>query len=131
MVAELHRAHRYDLIILDLDLPGMSGFDVMEALKPLETGACLPVLLVTADPDKMVAALAAGARDFVGKPLRLGLGTPGELERHAARSAAGAFDAEVADAELLHADLRGVVPVEISWKVQQRGAHPDRGGARH
>jgi len=67
-VAGLHLEHRYDLIILDLHMPGMSGFDVMEALKPLETESYLPVLVVTAEPDKKLAALDAGARDFVGKP---------------------------------------------------------------
>jgi diguanylate cyclase (GGDEF)-like protein/PAS domain S-box-containing protein len=67
-VAGLHAEHRYDLIILDLHMPGMSGFEVMEALKPLETEAYLPVLVVTAEPDKKLQALDAGARDFVGKP---------------------------------------------------------------
>ncbi len=67
-VADLHRANHYDLIILDLHMPHMNGFDVMEALKPMETEAYLPVLVVTAEPDKKVAALEAGARDFVGKP---------------------------------------------------------------
>jgi len=67
-VAAMHAAQRFDLIILDLHMPGMSGFEVMEALKPMESGAYLPVLVVTAEPDKKVAALEAGARDFVGKP---------------------------------------------------------------
>jgi diguanylate cyclase (GGDEF)-like protein/PAS domain S-box-containing protein len=67
-VAGLHRQHCYDLIILDLHMPGMSGFEVMQALQPLEAGAYLPVLVVTADPDKKLAALEAGARDFVSKP---------------------------------------------------------------
>ncbi|QYF95711.1 EAL domain-containing protein [Massilia sp. PAMC28688] len=67
-VAGLHQQHRYDLIILDLHMPGMSGFDVMEALKPIESESYLPVLVVTADPDKKVQALEAGARDFVSKP---------------------------------------------------------------
>jgi diguanylate cyclase (GGDEF)-like protein/PAS domain S-box-containing protein len=67
-VAGLHQEHGFDLIILDLHMPGMSGFEVMEALKPLETEAYLPVLVVTAEPDKKLAALEAGARDFVGKP---------------------------------------------------------------
>ncbi len=67
-VAALHAKHRYDLIILDLHMPGMNGFQVMEALAPMETEAYLPVLVVTAEPDKKLAALDAGARDFVGKP---------------------------------------------------------------
>ncbi|MBA5639023.1 EAL domain-containing protein [Duganella sp. LX20W] len=67
-VAPWHAEHRYDLIILDLHMPHMSGFEVMEALKPLETEAYLPVLVVTAEPDKKLAALEAGARDFVSKP---------------------------------------------------------------
>jgi diguanylate cyclase (GGDEF)-like protein/PAS domain S-box-containing protein len=67
-VAGLHNEHRYDLIILDLHMPGMSGFEVMEALTPMESGSYLPVLVVTAEPDKKLAALDAGARDFVGKP---------------------------------------------------------------
>ena len=67
-VAGLHQANRYDLIILDLHMPNMNGFDVMEALKPLETESYLPVLVVTAEPDKKLQALEAGARDFVGKP---------------------------------------------------------------
>ncbi len=67
-VAPLHEKHRYDLIILDLHMPRMSGFDVMQALKPMESESYLPVLVVTAEPDKKLQALDAGARDFVGKP---------------------------------------------------------------
>ncbi len=67
-VVSMHLKHRYDLIILDLHMPGMDGFEVMEALKPLETESWLPVLVVTAEPDKKLAALEAGARDFIGKP---------------------------------------------------------------
>jgi diguanylate cyclase (GGDEF)-like protein/PAS domain S-box-containing protein len=66
-VAELHREKHYDLIILDLHMPGMDGFEVMEQLKPAEPG-WLPVLVVTAEPDKKLAALKAGARDFISKP---------------------------------------------------------------
>ena len=68
-VVALHLKHRFDLIILDLHMPHMDGFQVMEALKPLESESWLPVLVVTAEPDKKLAALEAGARDFIGKPI--------------------------------------------------------------
>jgi diguanylate cyclase (GGDEF)-like protein/PAS domain S-box-containing protein len=67
-VAQLHRERHYDLIILDLHMPAMDGFEVMEGLKPIEPGAWLPVLVVTAEPEKKLAALKAGARDFISKP---------------------------------------------------------------
>jgi diguanylate cyclase (GGDEF)-like protein/PAS domain S-box-containing protein len=67
-VADMHAERRYDLILLDLHMPYMDGFEVMQALRPLESASWLPVLVVTAEPDKKVAALEAGARDFVGKP---------------------------------------------------------------
>lgn len=70
-VCELHREHRYDLILLDLQMPGMDGFQVMEGLKEIETGDYLPVLVVTAQPDHKLHALKTGARDFVSKPFEL------------------------------------------------------------
>ena len=46
-VCDLHRQNRYDLILLDLQMPGMDGFQVMECLKEIETGGYLPVLVLT------------------------------------------------------------------------------------
>ena len=70
-VCELHRQHRYDLILLDLVMPGMDGFEVMEALKEIEIDGYLPVLVITAQPEHKLRALNAGAKDFVSKPLDL------------------------------------------------------------
>ncbi|MES2468282.1 MAG: response regulator [Verrucomicrobiota bacterium] len=70
-VFELHRQHRYSLIILDLQMPGMDGFQVMEGLKAIETNNYLPVLVQTAQPAHKLRALKAGARDFVSKPFDL------------------------------------------------------------
>ena len=70
-VCELHRKNRYDLILLDLQMPGMDGFQVMQGLKEIETGGYLPVLVITAQPDHKLRALKAGAKDFVSKPFDL------------------------------------------------------------
>jgi PAS domain S-box-containing protein len=70
-VCELHRKHHYDLILLDLQMPGMDGFQVMEELKKIETHSYLPVLVITAQPAHKLRALAAGAKDFVAKPFDL------------------------------------------------------------
>ena len=70
-VCGLHRDNRYDLILLDIQMPGMDGFEVMEQLKDLEAGGYLPVLAVTAQPSHKLRALKEGARDFVGKPFDL------------------------------------------------------------
>lgn len=70
-VCELHRKNRYDLIVLDLQMPGMDGFDVMEGLKEIENDGYLPVLVITAHPGHKLRALQAGARDFISKPIDL------------------------------------------------------------
>jgi serine phosphatase RsbU (regulator of sigma subunit) len=67
-VCELHRKNGYGLILLDLQMPGMDGFQVMEGLKQIEADGYLPVLVVTAQPDHKLRALEAGAKDFVSKP---------------------------------------------------------------
>lgn len=70
-VCALHRRHRYDLILLDLQMPDMDGFQVMAGLKTNDSDAYLPVLVITAQPGHRLQALQAGARDFVSKPFDL------------------------------------------------------------
>ena len=70
-VAALHRKNRYDLILLDLQMPGLNGFQVMENLKAIETESYIPVLVITAQPAHKLQALQAGAKDFVSKPFDL------------------------------------------------------------
>lgn len=70
-VRALHQQHRYDLILLDLQMPEMDGFEVMEGLRDLEAGSYLPVLVITAQPGHKLRALQAGAKDFVSKPFDL------------------------------------------------------------
>ncbi|MEQ1559672.1 MAG: response regulator [Methyloglobulus sp.] len=70
-VCELYRKNRYDLILLDLQMPKMDGFQVMESLKEIEIDDYLPVLVITAQPSHKLQALASGAKDFVAKPFDL------------------------------------------------------------
>ena len=70
-VCALHRANGYDLILLDLQMPRMDGFQVMEGLKEIEADGYLPVLAVTAQPAHKLRALQAGAKDFISKPFDL------------------------------------------------------------
>jgi PAS domain S-box-containing protein len=70
-VCELHRKNSYDLILLDLQMPFMDGFQVMEALNADKTDAYLPVIVLTAQPGHKLRALQAGAKDFISKPFDL------------------------------------------------------------
>ncbi len=70
-VSALHRDNHYDLILLDLRMPGMDGFQVMEGLKEIETDGYLPVLAITAQPAHKLRALQSGAKDFISKPFDL------------------------------------------------------------
>src|SRR5205085_159661 len=98
----------------------MDGFQVMEALKPMELESWLPVLVVTAEPDKKLAALEAGARDFIGKPFD----TVEVLTRIRNLLEVRLFHKESRDygarmERKVRADGQGSVPVEISWQLQQ------------
>lgn len=70
-VAGLHAEHRYDLILLDLKMPGMDGFQVMRELKKNTDDDYLPVIVLTAEPGHKLRALEAGAKDFISKPFDL------------------------------------------------------------
>lgn len=70
-VCALHRRNRYDLIVLDLQMPDMDGFQVMDGLKTDGPEDYLPVIVLTAQPAHKLRALQAGARDFISKPFEL------------------------------------------------------------
>ena len=67
---DLHAASRFDLVILDVLMPGMDGFAVLDALAAVNPACPVPVIMMTAEPDFMERALESGARDFIGKPVR-------------------------------------------------------------
>jgi PAS domain S-box-containing protein len=70
-VCTLHRKHRYDLILLDLQMPVMDGFQVMDCLKTNVDDSYLPVIVLTAQPGHKLRALQSGAKDFISKPFDL------------------------------------------------------------
>jgi PAS domain S-box-containing protein len=70
-VGALHRKNHYDLILLDLQMPGMDGFQLMEVLKTNDADGYLPVIVLTAQPGHKLRALQAGAKDFISKPFDL------------------------------------------------------------
>jgi two-component system, cell cycle response regulator len=70
-VRALHEKNRYDLIVLDLQMPGMDGFQVMDVLKLDESEGYLPVIVLTAQPGHKLRAFQAGAKDFISKPFDL------------------------------------------------------------
>lgn len=70
-VCALHEKNRFDLILLDLQMPGMDGFQVMKRLNDVEIDGYAPVLAITAQPGLKLRALASGAKDFISKPYDL------------------------------------------------------------
>ncbi|MDO9286793.1 MAG: sigma-54 dependent transcriptional regulator [Aquabacterium sp.] len=68
---DLVRRHRFDLVVLDIALPGKSGIDWLKELR--ERGFDGEVVLITAfaDLDTAIEALRAGASDFILKPFRV------------------------------------------------------------
>jgi CheY-like chemotaxis protein len=67
-VCALHHKYNFDLILLDIQMPEMDGFQVMECLKAERVDSYLPVIVLTAQPTHKLNALKAGAKDFISKP---------------------------------------------------------------
>jgi len=70
-VCAMHQENNYDLILLDLQMAGMDGFQVMAGLKTNQSESYLPVIVLTAEPEHKLRALQAGAKDFISKPFDL------------------------------------------------------------
>ncbi|WP_127588874.1 ATP-binding protein [Paenibacillus koleovorans] len=65
-----HHAHSIDIVILDVMMPRISGYDVCRSIREQFTLFELPILLVTvkSEPEDMISGFAAGANDFLVKP---------------------------------------------------------------
>ena len=67
-VCARHAEHNFDLILLDLNMPGLDGLELLERLLAMEPDGKLAVAVITPHPDHKLSALQAGARDFISKP---------------------------------------------------------------
>jgi len=70
-VTALHLQHRYDLILLDLQMPEMDGFAVLSELHKIRPLYPVAVLVISAGSSDMPAALKSGGDAFLAKPFRL------------------------------------------------------------
>jgi putative two-component system response regulator len=70
LAVELYSQYQPDLVLLDLNMPTMDGFQVLECLNRIETKTYVPVMVLTAntDDESRLRALEAGAKDFINKP---------------------------------------------------------------
>lgn len=71
VVCAMHQEINFDLILLDLKMPVMNGFQVLQGLKALGLADELSVIVLTAEPGQKLRALQAGAKDFISKPFDL------------------------------------------------------------
>jgi len=69
-VKDLYIDKDYDLLLLDIRMPYLDGFEIMEQLNEIETENYIPVLILTAqnDQETRLHALELGAKDFLTKP---------------------------------------------------------------
>jgi len=69
-VLDIYTTSRPDLILLDINMPHLDGYQVMEQLKTLKDPLLPPIVILTAQQGKdyLLRALASGARDFITKP---------------------------------------------------------------
>lgn len=70
LVVEEYQTNKPDLILLDINMPHLDGFAVMDKLKALNDPLLPPIIILTAQQSKdyLLRALTAGARDFITKP---------------------------------------------------------------
>ena len=69
---ETMRAEAPAIVLLDMDMPEMDGFEVLEALRRTLSGRAVPVIVVTArdDPETESRCIELGAEDYITKPIQ-------------------------------------------------------------
>jgi DNA-binding response OmpR family regulator len=102
---ELARRTRFDLILLDVMLPGLSGLEVCRILRDVD-GSDVPIIMLTAldDTDDRIAGLQSGADDYIGKPFsvkELALRVESVLRRSRSGMRTDTSDEPLGDGDLL------------------------------
>lgn len=71
LALKVAEAKKPDLILLDIQMPGMDGFEVCKKLKEIETCKSIPIIFITArtDIEDIVKAFDTGAKDYITKPI--------------------------------------------------------------
>jgi adenylate cyclase len=126
-VAALAAAARgdFDLVLLDLMMPGMSGFEVLGRLKASETTRHVPVIMISAldELDSIVRSIEAGAEDYLPKPFnpvllraRINAALDRKRLRDREQAAAAALRAEKEHSEAL---LLNILPKTIVARMRQ------------
>jgi len=64
---------RYDVVLLDYDMPGLDGLSVLDRLRKIDPACSVPVIMMTAHAEEVgvARALSSGACDYIAKPARL------------------------------------------------------------
>ncbi len=93
----LFRMHRFDMVMLDIHMPGLTGHEICTTLRA-EAGQWLPILMVTGMDDLASIELAfhSGATDFLAKPINWGLF--GHRVKYMLRASRASLDLQIAEA---------------------------------
>src|SRR5207249_2247787 len=67
------REFQPDLVLLDIKMPHVDGFEVMQQIRAITKGTFLPILVLTGETDEAIClkALGSGATDFLNKPMKV------------------------------------------------------------
>ena len=110
---------RFDLVVLDIMMPRMTGYEVLEKIREMPSRAGTPVIVVTAkhDPDGVMREVASGAAVHIAKPF-----LPSELEAVVHRVLKGTKQEVEAGRKTLErsANLYGTVR-ELRRQARDRG----------
>ena len=68
---ELYAAERFDLVLLDLSMPGMDGYEILEKVRQVDAEASVVIMTAYGSIESVVRAMKGGAFDYLTKPLDL------------------------------------------------------------